>query len=166
MRYVNRFVGVFVITLAIFSVSLVFSADVRAQDSVCEVGITKEAFPDDGTLFRFTVSGDLSREILVQPENTEFFDIQVGDFVSVAEDTPEGWVLRDISCRTNGGTTVSTTAKAADITCDESGSQAFCTFSNTAAEAVPTFSLWGVIALVAVLGLAGFMVLRRRLINA
>ena len=72
MRYLNRFTSVFIIALAVFSVTLVLSADVSAQDSVCEVGITKEAFPDDGTLFMFTVSGDLSRELLIQPENTEF----------------------------------------------------------------------------------------------
>ena len=166
MRYLNRFTSVFIMALVIFSVTLVFSTDVRAQDSDCEVGITKEAFPDDGTLFRFTVSGDLSRELLVQPENTEFFDIRIGDFVTVVEDTPDGWVLRNINCRTNGGTTVSTEAKAADITCDEGGGQAFCTFSNTAAEAIPTLSQWSIVALVAVLGIAGFVVLRRRQINA
>lgn len=75
-------------------------------------------------------------------------------------------MLRNISCRTNGGTTVLTEAKSADITCDEGGGQAFCTFSNTAAEAIPTLSHWAVIALVIVLGIAGFMVLRRKRVNA
>ena len=59
-----------------------------------------------------------------------------------------------------------TEAKSADITCDQGGGQAFCTFSNTSVEAIPTLSHWGIIAMVTALGIAGFMVLRRKQVNA
>lgn len=164
MRYVNKFLSMFVLTLAVFSAALVFSADVMAQ--VCDVQITKESVPEDGTEFPFTVTGDITDDFTLVSEETEQFDLPIGDTVMVAEQTPDGWGLRDINCRTNGGTTVSTEGMAADILCDEGGGQAFCTFTNSAKEAIPTLSQWSIIALIVVLGIVGFMVLRRKKVNA
>ena len=165
MRYINKFLGMFVLTLVISSVALVFSADVMALIPICDVQISKEAVPVDGTEFPFTITGDITDEFTIQSDECEQFDLPTGDTIMVTEQTPDGWGLRDIDCRTINAS-ASIAGQTVTITCDDIDGQAFCNFVNISTEAVPTISQWGIMALVVVLGVIGFMVMRRKKVTA
>ncbi len=73
-----------------------------------------------------------------------------------------GWQLSDIECENTGATTFEITDNGFTATCD-GGGDVTCAFTNVSAVSeFPTLSEWGMIAMAGILGIAGFMVIRRK----
>lgn len=102
------------------------------------------------------------------PDTETFTEVLPGSY-SVAELLPPGWETMDIVCEndTDNGTVVDLVMAEALIDLDP-GEDITCTFFNLdtplppVVSSVPTLSEWGVIALVALLGIAGLIAIRRK----
>ncbi len=81
--------------------------------------------------------------------------------MDVTEVIPEGWELVDIECSGIGVEIVSI-ENGRNFTCLKIFDMATCTFENEGPSDVPTLSQWGLIAMAGVLGIIGFIVMRRR----
>ena len=170
MRYTRRLISFVILTMLVGLGSLMLStAQVRATENggVCTITIEKVANPADNTPFTFIISGDETDEFtLMDPGNTTtHIEVGVTDAITITEEAPAGWLLGGIECSNTLGdlsfvineATNSITANCVD---PEDGS---CTFTNVLrATNVPTLSQWGLISMIVLLGIVGFMVLRRR----
>jgi len=149
-----------------------------ANAQICVLTIEKVAIPADDTPFDFIISGDLDDEVtLLDPDDPEVhIDLDEGT-VTVTEELPPGWELESIECeeQDNGcgdtpclNITIDEESNSITAQCidDDEGS---CTFTNTFTpepREVPTLSQWGLIAMAGILGLVGFMIIRKRKVIA
>ena len=174
MRYTRGLISFIVIAMVVGVGFFVLSTDqVKAQPD-CLLTIEKVATPANNVAFPFSVTGDITSEFtLMDPGNTTTdIGLDFPDVITITEEPPAGWELGGIECVEGTSTcgpvfclnitideaTNSITAECRD---DDEGS---CTFTNvlTPPRAVPTLSQWGLIAMAGVLGIVGFLVLRRR----
>jgi hypothetical protein len=142
--------------------------------------IVKVADPADDTEFNFSVAGgNVFVETLSNPSNPSFtFDLVDGNpATTVTEEVPPGWILDHIDCTTpnigcgSGGLEpcliITAVPNGLTFEClDVLGGPNTCTFFNDRIENVPTLSQWGLIAMAGILGIIGFMVIRRRKVTA
>ena len=178
MRYTRRFISFFILTILVGLGFLMLSTDqVRALIGPCDITIEKEADPADDTEFDFSVTDDLNFDFILMDPNdaTETFNIGFNFIVAVKEEVPPGWILDKIECtRVSldcGGPCllIDIDPNSLTIVCkNESGVETVtCTFFNVRIERnIPTLSEWGLIALAGILGIVGFMVMRRRKVAA
>ena len=78
-------------------------------------------------------------------------------------------ICTSIGCEDPSGVTITDTPNGKNFQCMASGGLAECVFQNLIEEpppppvpSVPTLSEWGLIAMASILGIVGFMVIRRR----
>ncbi len=135
----------------------------------CFITIIKEADPGGNTQFEFDVSGTggmFSFNLSDPSDNSLEFFLGIESSVSVTEIVPEGWELVDIDC-SGVGVVIEPIENGRDFTCLKIFDTASCTFRNEGPPpSVPTLSQWGLIALAGILGIVGFMVIRRRKVTA
>ncbi|GJM15008.1 MAG: hypothetical protein DHS20C13_03350 [Thermodesulfobacteriota bacterium] len=169
------------ITLIIFMIlaglgSLVVGTKSHAQP-FCFVEFTKEAIPDDGTLFDFTCTfeGGESCGIFEIPNGSGvvFGFIVEEPGITFMETVPDGWELDEIVCEITQGNPnnlilqINEEEASVFMDCLEPNTSGICTFKNSITPRnVPTLSEWGLIAMAAVLGIVGFMAMRRRKVTA
>ncbi len=184
MKNTQNIFSLFIFSVFLMLGSLVTSTVQVSAQSGCIISIEKIANPDDDTEFDFTVSGIANFEMpLSDPSLPEFgFDFPVGTEVTVLEEVTPGWVLDDIVC-TEGTTNCGNDAfePCLRITIDletnsitafcEDNDEGSCTFTNSRIPPpplaqVPTLSEWGLIAMAGILGIVGFMVIRRKKASA
>ena len=163
MRYI---LSLLIMALTLSFGVFVFSDSAVAQDPGCGVFIIKQTIPEDDTGFPFTISGEINDEFVLQDTDEEFFFLPPNSVVKVTEQAPAGWVLRDVACGNSTGSAINITrvSNGVQLECEEDSDflEIDCTFINAKAETIPTFSQWGIVALIVVLGLVAFMVLRRK----
>jgi len=181
MKNTQNIFSLFILSVFLTLGSLVTSTvQVSAQDG-CNILIEKVADPDDDTEFDFTVTGIVNFEIpLSDPSTPAFgFDFPVGTEVTVLEEVTPGWTLDSIECTegtTNCGDVVFEPCLRITIDVETNSITAFCidndegscTFTNSRIPPaqVPTLSEWGLISMAGILGIVGFMVMRRRKVTA
>jgi len=179
MKYTRGLISFIVIAMVVGVGFFVLSTDhARAQNPDCLLTIEKVATPANNVAFPFSVTGDITSEFtLMVPGNTTTdigLETDPPDVITITEEPPAGWELESIECTlgppgcNDGGpvpclnvtideATNSITAECLD---DDEGS---CTFTNVLiARNVPTLSQWGLISMIVLLGIVGFMVMRRR----
>ena len=168
MRYTRNLISLVIITMFVGLGSLFLITD-QANAGVsffCDIGITKVADPADDTPFDFTAPGGKpSNFTLMDPSNdSRLIDIasSFGKVVNVTEDVPEGWSLDDIVCDEPIGVNILDIPNGKSFECLTDSGSANCTFFNSEVEPIPTLSEWGLIAMAGLLGIVGFMVMRRR----
>ena len=180
MRYTRRLISFVILTMLVGLGSLMLStAQVRATENggVCTITIEKVANPADNTPFTFIISGDETDEFtLMDPdEPTTVRVINAGETIIITEELPPGWLLDSIACGEGddgceGGPCLNITIDEAtnSITAECIDDDArICIFTNDLRTTdVPTLSQWGLIAMAGVLGIVGFMVMRRRKVTA
>ena len=128
----------------------------------CEVGITNEAIPSDGTVFSFVVTGANIPGFDAASGEGAGLVVQGGVTAEIVEEPQEGWVLADVVCEAEN-TIVTEIENGVQIFCSPNGGAAQCNFINIAVGNIPTLSEWGMIAAAAGLGLTGvFFAVRRR----
>ncbi|GJM14911.1 MAG: hypothetical protein DHS20C13_02380 [Thermodesulfobacteriota bacterium] len=173
MKYISMFVTVLVVGLGF----IVLNAD-QASAGVpmpCNIVIEKVEEPDTGRLFDFEVEGNFAPNFSLGDGDSENVGLDIDETIEIIEDIPEGYTL-EIECvegSTNCGSDFfepclaiqeleDGTGVVVECLDDDEGS---CTFTNTLAiepAQVPTLSEWGLISMAGVLGIIGFMVIRRR----
>jgi len=139
----------------------------------CTVLVDKVEIPDNGVDFDFDLTGDVSDNFGLFNGESTVLGFDVDDVAELRENIPEGYTL-SIECTegvTNCGVggfepclsiTLLEDGTGVSIECldNDTGS---CTFTNTlVGKQVPTLSEWGLIAMAGILGIVGFMVIRRR----
>lgn len=169
--------GIILSALMLIAVLLMFSAgSAYAGTGGCIIGIEKEAFPDDDTLFTFEVTGDQTGQFQLQDPSDDIHELQIAVDVTitVTELVPDGWTLTDISCEEgiiNCGAGEFVPCLSADVvgdsvvlTCldNDMGQCRFTNVRDVQVSSVPTITEWGLVAMAAVLGFIGFMAVRRR----
>lgn len=163
-------IKLFVITLTLSLGLFVFSGNAAVPTPGCSIVIENQTIPESAVDFPFTISGEINDEFVLQDTDEEFFFIPTDSAVTVTEQVLPGWVLRDIACEIieGSGVSVETVSNGIQFTCNEQVevTNVDCAFINTQAEAIPTVSQWGVIALVLGLGVVGYLVIRRRSVTA
>lgn len=153
-------------------------ASAGIPDLPCELIIEKVEVPDTGQEFDFSLTGDVNGEFSLSNGESVGRVFDIDDVVELREDIPDGYTL-DIQCTegvTNCGVGVFVpclsltplpdgTGVTIECMDDDTGS---CTFTNVqdTTRNVPTISEWGLIAMASILGIVGFMVLRRRKVTA
>ena len=178
---ISLFVATFLIVSLVFAV---FIENARAGTGMppCMLEIEKVAIPADDTLFNFIATGDIiAEQTLSDPSNPIFLGpLGVDQTATITEELPPGWELQSIectqgveNCSQNGGfepclsITINEESNSIFVECldIDTGS---CTFTNVKkiVTNVPTISEWGLIAMAGILGIVGFMVIRRRKITA
>ena len=178
MRYTRGLISFVVIAMVVALGILAFSTDqVKAQD--CLLTIEKVATPANNVPFLFSVTGDITSEFtLMVPGNTTT-DIELEtdppDVITITEEPPAGWELESIECTLSPpGCDDGGPVPCLNVTIDEAtnsitaecldGDEGSCTFTNvlTPRTGVPTLSQWGLISLIVILGIVGFIFYRRR----
>ena len=167
MRYIYS-LSLFVLVPVLILCSIVLSTN-NVEAGIgpvegCGITIIKDALPPDNTPFEFDVSGTggvFSFTLSDPSENSTGFLIGVGTSVDVTEVIPEGWELVDIEC-SGIGVEIVPIENGQNFTCLKTFDMATCTFRNKGPSNVPTLSQLGLIALAGVLGIVGFMIIRRR----
>ena len=177
--------GLFIFAI-LFCIGLLVTSTVhvRAQDN-CEITIEKVAIPADDTPFNFLVTGGPPDFTLMDPSaTTELIDIIAADDgnpANVTEQLPPGWILDGIECtlptggfcqNPDGMPTPCVTVipvpeeNRLEIECYDDG-EVTCTFTNSQVITnVPTLSEWGLIAMAGILGIVGYLVMRRKRVTA
>ena len=172
MRYIYS-LSLFVLVPVLILCSIVLSTN-NVEAGIgpvegCGITIIKDALPPDNTPFEFDVSGTggvFSFTLSDPSENSTGFLIGVGTSVDVTEVIPEGWELVDIEC-SGIGVEIVPIENGQNFTCLKIFDMASCTFENEGPPpSVPTLSQWGLIAMAGILGIVGFMVIRRRKVTA
>jgi len=129
----------------------------------------------DNTGFLF-IGNDIEgefEETLMDPSTKEFsFIFAIGHDTAVVEQVPRGWVLEEIICEQSENCgeennepciNIIEVPNGLTLECLEGQGMATCTFFNErSASSVPTITEWGMIAMAGILGIVGFMVMRRR----
>jgi len=134
----------------------------------CSIEIVKVADPADDTPFEFEILPSGQNFTLMDPSQQSFtFFLNGNETVRVTELPTEGLLLTDINCTTEDeeNALILLDQRAVRITCELPGSSFACTFVNRTTK-IPTLSEWGLIAMAGLLGIVGFMVLRRRKVTA
>jgi len=149
---------------------LVLSPKLYAQVEGCVIAITKEANPADNTPFEFDISGTggmFSFTLSTPADKSGGFNffIDVETSVDVTEILPEGWMLDEIECSEVENVVITEIPNGRNFACNPAGT-AQCVFINSLPSNVPTLSEWGLIAMAGILGIVGFMVIRRRKVTA
>ena len=175
MRYTRNFISFFILTMLVGLGSLVLSTDqASAGFFPCDIGIEKIAIPADNTPFNFSVTGITNFNfVLNDPDNTSTsFKLNSNNPTgTVTEEVPPGWILDDIECVVPPAyITIEEIPNGISITCTGGDvATASCTFFNrllVTGVPVPTLSEWGLIAMAGILGIVGFMVIRRMKVTA
>ena len=147
-----------------------FSPDAKAQPTDCDIQIIKSATPADNTVFTIeAVSGEVVTQFpLSDPDsNSAATSIDPGATATFTELPLGGWELQGIECEAEGDVDFSIDGATVTIDCLDDGGGISCTFSNfLGARPIPTLSEWGLIAMAGVLGIVGFLALRRRKLAA
>jgi hypothetical protein len=135
----------------------------------CHVFIVKSAALQDDTLFDFSVGGNGGGVFtLSDPSNTtEQIVIDEGNTLTITEQLTHGWQLDDVVCDvTIEGVIPTVIDGGVSLECANNAGVATCTFFNTHIRPIPTLSEWGLIAMAGLMGIVGFMVIRRRKLTA
>jgi len=132
----------------------------------CTITIEKEADPADNTEFDFSVTGGQNFDFtLMDPSDaTEIIIINSEDVMetAVTEEVPSGWKLDKIECTEAEFIMTTNITNGIMFKCDDSD-EITCTFFNVKLPInIPTLSEYGLIAMAGILGIVGFMVIRRR----
>jgi hypothetical protein len=167
MRYTRRLISFVILTMLVGLGSLFLITDQANAGFRCEIGIIKVADPADDTPFDFTAPGsDNPNFTLMDPSNdTDVVSLNIAQMVTVTEVVPAGWSLDNIVCGEPSGVIIGIVENGRSFECTTGRGRAVCTFFNSMEEpppAVPTLSEWGLIAMAAILGIVGFMVIRRK----
>jgi len=172
MRYTRGLISFIVIAMVVGVGFFVLSTDqVKAQG--CLLTIEKVATPANNVPFPFSITGNITSEftLMVPGNTTDITGLEVGQVITITEEPPAGWELGGIECVQ--GTTGCGAVPCLNITIDEAtnsitaqcldNDEGSCTFTNVLiARNVPTLSQWGLISMIVLLGIVGFMVMRRR----
>jgi len=168
MRFARSLISFALITFLVGLGFLVLSTDKARAQTECIITIEKVAMPEDDTEFNFLL-GDTDNFILKDPsDNTEIIMIDIGTSISVGEEVPQGWILEEITCSKGELIEINEFPNGRGFNCI-SDDIATCTFFNVKEASpieVPTLSEWGLIAMAGILGIVGFMVIRRRKLTA
>jgi hypothetical protein len=159
----SRFIFSFFILSVITAGVLTIEAGKSYAQVGCEIAIIKRATPSDGTAFTFIPSGTLNDTPfdLVSGQG-DGIAILGGNTADIVEEVPDGWVLEDVVCETNG-VVVSDIENGIELFCSPNGGAAECIFFDRAIGGVPTLSQWGMFAAGVGLGLVGvWFVLKRK----
>ena len=170
-----HYLSFFIITMLVGVGSLVLGTGrAVAQPDPCAITIEKVAIPADDTTFDFTITGDQSGDFTLSDpsDTTSFPGLGIGETITITEDVPPGWTLESIECVegvTNCGMdgfspclTATIDRNSVTFGCLDNDT-ASCTFTNVRlSDPIPTLSEWGLIAMAGILGIVGFMVMRRR----
>lgn len=134
-------------------------------EETCNITIGLEAPEGGDTEFDFNLLSDGLDENfdLSNGQNILFNDLPLGTVVTVTEFLPDLWSLDSIVCDGDADFNDSVNGNSVDLTCNSSG-EVNCSFANSRIFVfnTPTLSEWGLISMAAVLGIAGFIILRRR----
>jgi hypothetical protein len=171
MKYSTCLISFFLAILVSLGFLVLSAEHVRAQAPGCGVTIGKIASPADDTPFDFLTTGVGPAEFtLMDPSDpSTMFTMGGGTNVTITEQAPAGWVLEDIACsETNDQIIVEISQNDLSISCITGPEEVTCNFINRriTASPIPTLSEWGLIAMAGILGIAGFMVIRRRKVAA
>ena len=177
MRYTRRLISFVILTMLVGLGFLVLSTDqARATENgaVCPVRIQKDADPADDTEFNFFVTGGNVFNTSLKVSNSFVFGLNSTNApTTVTEDPPQGWILEEILCSRvsldcGGPCIVITDApNGLEFECIGSSDEITCIFFNVRATTpIPTLNQWGLIAMAGILGIAGFLVIRRRKVSA
>lgn len=174
MRNVSMFIMALIVGLGF----LVLNSD-QASAGVpmpCNVVIDKVEEPDTDTIFDFEVLGGFNPDFTLRGGESDNVGLGIDEVIQIREDIPEGYTLQiecvqgTSNCGSQGVFEPCLSVQLLEdgtgviVECldDDEGS---CTFTNTRViepRDVPTLSEWGLIAMAGVLGIIGFMVMRRR----
>ena len=138
-------------------------------EETCNITIGLEAPEGGDTEFDFNLlSEGLDENFdLSNGQRIPFNDLPLGTVITVTEFVPDLWSLDSIVCDGDASFNDSVDGNSVDVTCNSSG-EVNCSFANSRIIILntPTLSEWGLISMAAILGIAGFMVLRRRRLTA
>jgi hypothetical protein len=182
MRYTRSLISFVILTMLVGLGFLVLSADQARAGSnggdICSIIIKKDADPADDTPFNFLFGngGSGSFKLMDPSDNTETFMIKANTSLSVEEEVPEGWILEETGCSRGGADDCGEEDQEPCINLIEipngrifecldtdTATSATCTFFNVNIERnVPTLSQWGLIAMAGILGIVGYLVIRRK----
>ena len=174
MIYIKNLLCFIAVVLVIALGFLLFPALQDNAGAICIVDIEKVAVPSDGTDFNFTCTGGGGGNCSGDPEFTlmdgdsEDMTINAGDSITVVELVPEGWELANIRCGASDSNItfeLNAIRNGVRISCTAETSLVFreCTFRNIKTpRPIPTISEWGLIAMAGILGVIGFIAIRRR----
>lgn len=169
---IQKYLNIIVLSMLVVSVSFLFSIN-NANAQSCAVEVIKNAVPADNTPFNFTavVLGQPEPFTLMDPDNNTMGVAFGLNESSITENVPQGWSIESIECRPNQGDealiSFSINGPTVTINCLDSFGQGTCVFNNViATRNVPTLSQWGLIAMASILGIVGFIVVRRRKVTA
>ena len=181
MRYTRSLISFVILTMLVGLGFLMLSTGhVRAGGDICPMTIEKVADPADDTEFNFSVTGgNIFDDILMDPSKPSFsFNLDSENApTTVTEEVPPGWIL-NIECTVPGGgcggpcLIITEVPNGLTFVCvDNIAGPNTCTFTNVKEPPtnIPTLSGWGLMSLAVVLGIlgiVGFMVMRRRKVTA
>lgn len=138
-------------------------------EPTCNITIGLEAPEGGDTEFDFNLlSQGLDENFdLSNGQKIPFNDLPLGTVVTVTEFVPDLWSLDGITCDGDASFSDSVDGTSVDVTCNSSG-EVNCSFANSRIIILntPTLSEWGLISMAAILGIAGFIVMRRRRLTA
>ncbi len=121
------------------------------------------------TLFPFNLSaGELDESFeITTGESDTTPDLPLSTDYTITQTVPEDWLLDSISCEGDAEFTSTVNDNTVEVTCNSPG-DVTCTFVNSAVliRNVPTLSEWGLVASAVVMGIAGVLFYRRRLLKA
>lgn len=158
--FIGSFVSVLVLSGLFASASYAGGGQIG-----CSVEIIKRAV-ETPTIFEFSVIPSVGNEFTlpVASNDDNGFGLNFGQSATISEIVPEGWVLTNIECSSEGGAVVTWEASLNEVfvLCQTEGI-AICDFTNRPLNSIPTLSEWGMIGAAAVLALVGvFFAARRR----
>jgi len=143
--------------------------NIQIVEPTCNITIGLEAPEGGDTEFDFNLfSQGLDENFdLSNGQKIPFNDLPLGTVVTVTEFVPDLWSLDGITCDGDASFNDSANGNSVDVTCNSSG-EVNCSFANSRIIILntPTLSEWGLMAMAAVLGIAGFIVMRRRRLTA
>jgi hypothetical protein len=153
------------------------NAEIVPMQGACSIVIEKIEIPDTGRDFDFELTGSFDDNFGLANGESTVLDYQENGNGVLIENIPQGYTLNiectegEENCSDNGGfeTCLSITpledGNGVTIQCDDSATndEGSCTFTNTLiTRNVPTLSQWSLIAVVGLLAIIGFLVIRRR----
>jgi hypothetical protein len=159
------------VTIGIVDKGLSFECTVESGGSVncryfnskdCSIEIVKVADPADDTPFDFTVTGNENFGFTLRDPSAATKIIDVDGEVTVLEEVPPGWIFDKVECTESQGILINEIPNGITISCETPDEVATCTFTNVRAAPIPTLSEWGLIAMAGVLGIVGYLVIRRK----
>lgn len=157
-----------IVVFALIIFSLFSPRDSIAQSIVCGFTLSKEAEGTEGIDFDFLseVGVNVSPFILTSGIPQEYF-VQTTVIATYTELDNPGWELVDVACESNSGVDVTYVENGVTIECLDGGGEAECVWTNARlTRNIPTLSEWGMIAMAGILGIAGFIVIRKRKVTA